>query len=140
MNLVIISGRITKDPELVQAGKYKKCDFTVAVNNIRNEKADFIDCIVWEKQAENFAQYMRKGGQVIVRGWLTINQFETKTGTKVKQVKVQAELIEFMGNNKKEAEEEQKPIEAPLAGVITAKSPYDFVKETQTVSSDDLPF
>lgn len=74
INNVVLVGRLTKDPELryTQTG-IAVARFTVAVNrafsNQQGEKeADFINCVAWRKQAENLANFMRKGSQVGVEG------------------------------------------------------------------------
>ncbi|OPZ33924.1 MAG: Single-stranded DNA-binding protein ssb [Tenericutes bacterium ADurb.BinA124] len=137
MNLVIIIGRIVKDPELVFINEFRKCDFTVAINSYSSKtdkKVDFIDCTVWGKQAENFAKYMRKGSQVAVKGALSTNIYETKNGVKVKQVKVSVDQIEYIdspSNRTKDHEHYEQP-EAPEQQPTT---PYSFMP-----SNDELPF
>lgn len=71
MNKAILVGRLTKDPELKMTENTKRevCQFTIAVNRpYTNEdgerKADFINCVVWDKLAENLSKYQRKGNQV----------------------------------------------------------------------------
>ena len=68
MNKAILVGRLTKDPELKMTENTKRevCQFTIAVNRpYTNEdgerKADFINCVVWDKLAENLSKYQKKG-------------------------------------------------------------------------------
>ena len=74
MNNVSLVGRLTKDPELRTIGTGNSTvSFTVAVNrqftNANGEReADFINCVVWGKAAENLAKYCRKGSQIAVEG------------------------------------------------------------------------
>ena len=66
MNQVILIGRLTKDPELKQTQTNKTyCKFSLAVGRqTKDAGVDFINCIVWNKQAENLAQYQQKGNRI----------------------------------------------------------------------------
>lgn len=67
INRVVLVGRLTKDPELrYTANGIAVTSFTLAVsrpfkNNQGNREADFINCVVWKKQAENVANFLNKG-------------------------------------------------------------------------------
>ena len=74
INRVVLVGRLTKDPELrYTPNGIASCRFTVAVNrtfaNEQGERdADFISCVAWRKQAENLANYQRKGALIGLEG------------------------------------------------------------------------
>ena len=74
MNKVILIGRLTKDPELRYTSSNRPVtQITVAVNrtftNQNGEReADFINVVIWDKQAENVAKYLTKGRLVAVEG------------------------------------------------------------------------
>ncbi len=159
MNLTILSGRLTKDPELVNAGEYQKCDFSLAVNKIKGEGADFMECTAWNKQAENLVKYMRKGSQVLIRGSLQINRYEAKDGTKRKDTRIVCEQIEFLGSRSDTREagtEEVNPPkengyqEAMRKGKEETKAMFEkqndvkkldkLFEETSHICSDNLPF
>ena len=103
MNLVILSGRMARDPELrYTSGGKAYANFTLAVQKTRDE-AEFIDCIVWEKTAETIAEYFRKGNRILINGKIVTSTYESN-GEKRKSVKVQAFNFEFIdsknsGNN-----------------------------------------
>ena len=103
MNLVVVSGRMTRDPELkYTSGGKAYTTFTLAVQKTKDE-AEFIDCVAWEKTAENIAEYFRKGNRILIQGRLNVNSYE-QNGEKRKSVKVQAFNFEFIdsknsGNN-----------------------------------------
>src|SRR5699024_12812764 len=90
MNRSVIVGRLTKDVDLryTQNGKAVG-NFTLAVNRpFRNQQtndydADFINCVAWGKQAENLAQYMKKGSQVGVDGRIQTRTYDDKDGKTV---------------------------------------------------------
>lgn len=76
MNSVVLVGRMTKDPELKYTNSGKaNTRFTLAVQRNKNE-ADFINCVAWEKNAENIAEYFRKGNQIGVQGRLTVRSYQ----------------------------------------------------------------
>ena len=71
MNVVILIGRLTKDPELKQtSSNLVYCRFTIAVDRpfSKDNATDFINCVVWRKQAENLCKYQKKGNLIGVTG------------------------------------------------------------------------
>ena len=97
MNLVILSGRMARDPELkYTSGGKAYTNFTLAVQKTKDE-AEFIDCIVWEKTAETIAEYFRKGNRILIQGRLSVSSYE-QNGEKRKSTKVQVFSFEFVDN------------------------------------------
>ena len=95
MNLVILSGRMARDPELkYTSGGKAYTNFTLAVQKTKDE-AEFIDCVAWEKAAENIAEYFRKGNRILINGKIVTSTYESN-GEKRKSVKVQAFNFEFI--------------------------------------------
>ena len=81
MNQINLVGRITRDLELRTTANQKSvCEFTIAVNRVGNEAADFITCVVWEKQAENLVKYQGKGSLIAVSGSLRVDKYKTEQG------------------------------------------------------------
>lgn len=98
LNRVILIGRLTRDPELryTQQGT-AVARFTLAINRkFKREETDFIDIVVWQKQAENCAQYLTKGQLAMVEGRLQIRNYEGQDGQKRKAVEVVAEDVKFL--------------------------------------------
>ncbi len=85
LNRIIIMGYITKDLELKTTQNNKTlCNFTVAVNRtFEKDKADFIQCVVWNKPAEYLTKYGKKGSLVLVEGALNIDQVDNSYYTKI---------------------------------------------------------
>lgn len=89
INRTVLTGRLTRDPEL----KYTQqgtavLSFTLAVDrqfkNSNNEReADFLNCVIWRKSAENFAKFTHKGSLIGVDGRLTTRNYDNKQGQKV---------------------------------------------------------
>ena len=95
MNLVVLSGRMARDPELrYTSGGKAYTNFTLAVQKTKDE-AEFIDCIVWEKTAETIAEYFRKGNRILIQGRLSVSSYE-QNGEKRKFTRVLANTFEFI--------------------------------------------
>lgn len=111
MNNIILIGRITKDPELKYTNNGKgNARFTLAVQR-NKEETDFINCVAWEKTAENIAEYFKKGSQIAVQGSIRTGSYE-KDGRTVYTTDVWVYKFDFVGNsnssnnqNKKEEDE-----------------------------------
>ena len=95
MNIAILMGRMARDPELrYTSGGKAYTNFTLAVQKTKDE-AEFIDCVAWEKAAENIAEYFRKGNRILINGKIITSTYESN-GEKRKSVKVQAFSFEFI--------------------------------------------
>lgn len=129
MNQVILTGRLTKDPELRTTQSDKQvASFTLAVDKY-GEGADFINCIVWGKLAENLCKYQEKGSQIGLSGRIQVRSYEDDKGNKRNITEVVADSIEFLGSKKKETTTEEV-------------TPYDIKGEGNgiEISDSDLPF
>ena len=106
MNKVILIGRLVRRPELKYTGSNKAvCDFSIAVNrNYTNEdgkrEADFINCQIWNKQAENLCKYQDKGNQIAVDGNLRVQSYDDKDGNKRYSTFVLVNNIEYLESKK----------------------------------------
>ena len=102
MNKAILIGRLTKDPELRTTPTGRNvCQFSVAVSrnftNANGEReADFINCVVWDKQAENLVKYQKKGNQIAVEGRIQTRNYDDKDGKKVYVTEVVAQEVKFL--------------------------------------------
>ena len=103
-NLVILTGRLTKEPELkYSASGMAYCKFTLAVNRMKkDDPADFIFCSAFGKTAELIAEYVKKGHQLGVQGRLQQDTYE-KDGEKISKTGVTVDKIEFLESNKTES-------------------------------------
>ena len=102
LNRVVLVGRLTKDPDLrYTASGVAVANFTVACNrpfsNQQGEReADFINCVVWRRNAENLANYMKKGSMIGVDGRVQTRRFEGQDGKTVFVTEILAENIQFL--------------------------------------------
>ncbi|NCD13366.1 MAG: single-stranded DNA-binding protein [Epsilonproteobacteria bacterium] len=107
MNKTILIGRVSNEITLryTQSG-IAVANFNLAVNRRfakeGEQQADFIQCVVWNKVAENIAKYLSKGSQVAVEGRIQTSSYEDKDGTKRYKTEVVAENVEFLNTKKKE--------------------------------------
>ena len=108
MNKVFLIGRFTKEPELKQNEQYKKVEFTLAVNRMK-EGADFINCIAWNEKAEAISKYLHKGNQTAVEGHINTNSYE-KDGKKIYTTNVVVDNITFISNTTPIAGDKEKDI------------------------------
>lgn len=102
INSVVLVGRLTKDPELKYTqGGIAVTRFTLAVNrpfsNQQGQReADFVNCVTWRKQAENTANYLRKGSLTGIEGRIQTSNFEGKDGNRVFMTEVVADSVQFL--------------------------------------------
>jgi single-strand DNA-binding protein len=102
MNKAILVGRVTKDPELRKTSSSQSVvNFTVAINrtftNANGEReADFINCVVWGKQAENMATYVAKGSLIGVDGRIQTRNYEDVNGNRVYVTEVVADNVQYL--------------------------------------------
>lgn len=89
MNVITLVGRTTKDVDLRYTSSGKAVGtFNIAVNrqfkgSSGEKEVDFINCVIWDKSAENFANFVRKGYQVAINGRLQVRTYENNNGEKV---------------------------------------------------------
>ena len=122
----MLIGRITKDLELRHTPNDKAvCDFTLAVNRDK-ENADFINCVVWNNQAENLCKYQGKGSLIAVFGELRVDTYEVE-GNKRYKTYVYVNNIEFLSKK-----EETMPTKELTTKTIT--------QETIEYTDEDLPW
>lgn len=145
MNKVILVGRITKDPELrtISSGS-SVVNFTVAVNrpitqqnngeqgNDRN--ADFISCVIWNKQAENLAKYVKKGALIGVEGRIQTRQYDAN-GTTRYVTEVLCDNVQFL-DTKNDGQPQAQQTSKPQQDVEEDA----FAGKINNVGNDDLPF
>lgn len=108
INQVTLVGRLTRDPELklTQEG-IPWTNVTLAVNrNYRssngNIEADFVQCTLWRRAAENTVQYCQKGSVLGILGRIHTRNYENGEGKKVYVTEVIADQVRFLSSKKTE--------------------------------------
>lgn len=159
MNRVMLVGRLTKDPDLryTPAG-VAVATFTLAVNrtftNQQGEReADFINCVVWRKPAENVANFLKKGSMAGVDGRVQTRNYEGNDGKRVYVTEIVAESVQFLepkqnavegstpNNNQNEANYSNNNKNGSYRASSSQNSD-SFANEGKPIdiSDDDLPF
>ena len=105
INRVVLTGNLTRDPELRStSGGTAVCSLRIAVNTRRRgpsgdweDKANYFDVTVWGAQGENCARYLAKGRPVAIDGRLEWREWETQEGHKRQAVDIVADSVQFLG-------------------------------------------
>lgn len=104
LNKAILIGNLTRDPELKSLPSgIKVCSFSLATNRVwkdkngvRQESADYHNVVVFGRQAETVAQYMKKGSSILVEGRMQTRSWEDKTsGEKKYRTEIIADRTQF---------------------------------------------
>ena len=171
MNKVILIGRLTRDPELRYTGSnIAVATFTLAVNRPftgpnGERETDFINIVVWRKQAENVKNYISQGSQVAVEGRIQTRSYDDQNGQKRYVTEVVADNVQFLEtkasreqrdtngynqnypssyNQNTNYQQELNPydftnnVDVPLTNIN--QDPFKDFGEEIKVEDDDLPF
>lgn len=138
MNKTILIGRLTKDPELrYTPNGIAVANFTIAVNRPfakeGDQQADFINCVVWRRLAENLANYQRKGNQIAVEGRIQTRSYENQEGKRVYVTEVVADNIQYLDSKNSEKSTQQQRIDVMNEQIEKVAEPAD-------INDEDLPF
>ena len=106
INRVLVTGNLTKDPELRSTPSGTSiCKLRIAVNSRRKDasgqwvdKPNYFDVTVWGAQGENCAQYLSKGRPVAVDGRLEWREWQDQSGQKRQAIDIIADSVQFLGS------------------------------------------
>ena len=145
LNNVSLVGRTTRDVELrYTPSNVAVATFTLAVNRtFKNEngerEADFINCVMWRQQAENLANWAKKGALIGITGRIQTRSYDNQQGQRVYVTEVVAEQFQLLESKGQQGNQtQQKP-------QVQQQTP-DFSRNENTntnpleISDDDLPF
>lgn len=141
MNNVILSGRLTRDPEVrhSQNGNEEKvvARYTLAVDRIysKENQADFINCVEFGKLAEFAEKYFYKGLKLIVRGRIQTGSYTNRDGVKVYTTDIIVESHEF-AESKRTSEQNSN---APISNDVPAVGSDGFMNVPEGLD-EELPF
>lgn len=128
MNTVQLIGRLTKDVELRMTQTGKKCaSITLAVQRDK-DNADFVPVTVWEKLAENLANYCGKGSLIGIVGRVQTRNYKDQNDKTVYVTEILARECQFLSTKGNSQGKQESNVED------------DFVSDTIDIGSDDLPF
>lgn len=136
-NLTILTGRITKDLELKQAGQTQVTNFSLAVDNpFKKDDTSFFDIVAFGKTAELLNNYCAKGSKILIEGNLKQDRFQDKEGHNRSVVRVIANRVEFLdskGNNQSQKQQEHNT-------QTKSKNPFANANGPIEITDDMLPF
>lgn len=148
MNVVCITGNLSKDPELrTTASGLSTCSFTVAVNRrVRNadgsRTADFIPVVAWRQLADLCGQYLAKGRKVNVVGSIQTRSYDAQDGSKRYVTEIVADTVDFLSSS--DGAHSNAPAGAPEVSHDTARQRNNAQPHPGVMSpaedDDDLPF
>lgn len=152
MNNVVLVGRLTRDPELrTTPNGIATCQISLAINGLPNQNGerttDFINVVVWRRQAENLAKYCSKGSQIGVVGRIHSRSYDANDGSKRYVTEVVADNVTFLGSNNRGTSQYSDPMpdyntvdQQSMPTTDITEDPFkDFGSEV-VLSDDDLPF
>ena len=161
INRVVLVGRLTKEPDLrYTPSGVAVATFTLAVNrtysNQQGEReADFINCVIWRKPAENVANFLKKGSLAGVEGRIQTRSFDGQDGKRVYVTEVVADSVQFLEPRNASANQggsfgmnqqnqggfnAGNPFEAPSQKPSFNDDPFGGTSKTIDITDDDLPF
>ena len=138
MNKVVLIGRLTRDPELrYTSSNIPSARFSLAVDRpftsqSGERETDFINIVVWRKQAEVICNYFDKGNQIAIEGRLQTGSYDAQDGSKRYTTDVVLDQFHFIESR---AQREASTNNAASDSV----SPYDY-QESNDVSVENDPF
>lgn len=162
INRAVLTGRLTRDPEVRRtANGTSVCSFTLAVDRqFRNKNgdrdADFINCVIWRKPAENFANFTHKGSLVGIDGRIQTRNYENNQGDRVYVTEVVVDRF-ALPDSRNSSHQQVRPLQQKPqysqkpdqpqsnntpADISDASLPFNknHPASADDVSDDDLPF
>jgi single-strand DNA-binding protein len=146
INRVVLTGNLTRDPELRHTPSGTSvCSLRVACNTRRKDgsgewvdKPNYFDVTVWGAQGENCATYLSKGRPVAVDGRLEWREFTDKDGNKRQAVEIVADSVQFLGS--REGGEGNGSRFAPQSDVPADTTDFQPAQAGSGGGDDDIPF
>ena len=145
INNITLVGRLIKDSDLrYTSDGTATATFSLAVNrpfkSANGEReADFINCVIWRKNAENFANLTRKGSLVGITGRIQTRNYENKEGQRVYVTEVVAENFALL-ESKKDGASNGQTGQSNNRSSHQPSDPFSSHGESIDISDDDLPF
>ena len=156
LNRVVLVGRLTKDPEYrTTPSGVSVATFTLAVNrtftNAQGEReADFINCVVFRRQAENVNNYLSKGSLAGVDGRIQSRSYENQEGRRIFVTEVVADSVQFLepknanGSQQNDYYQQQSRAQQgqnrQQSNEPVGDNPFANANGPIDINDDDLPF
>lgn len=136
INRVVVSGNLTRDPDLRMAGTTPLLQLGIAVNERRKNNStgewedvpNFFDVLVWGQRGESLSRFLKKGSKIAVSGRLRWSQWTSTEGQKRSKVEIVADEVDIMSPRDGGGASYSAPAEAPASS------------DSTEVLTDDIPF
>ena len=154
MNKVFLIGRLSRDPELRHTTSGTAvCQINVAISRPvaqgNEPQTDFINVVIWNRQAENVARYLSKGRQIAIEGRIQTRNYDNAEGKRTYVTEVIASNVEFLGsandnnranNNVSFDENPFDAMEPTMDTTSVDNDPFASFGEKVEISDNELPF
>ena len=146
LNKALLYGNLTRDPELrALPSGMNVCNFSIATNRVyrdregkKQEQTDFHNVVVFGRQADTVAQYLKKGSAVFVEGRMQTRSWDdTTSGEKKYRTEVVADRVQF-GPKSAGSGGGKRAADAPEEEVSSGGSGIEYPKDD--INPDDIPF
>ena len=145
INRVVMTGNLTRDPELrTTPSGTSVCSLRIASNTRRKDasgewvdKPNYFDVTVWGAQGENCAQYLQKGRPVAIDGRLEWREWEDQKGNKRQSVDIIADSVQFLGSRDSG---DNGGRFTPQSDVPADTADFDQAPAASAAADDDIPF
>ena len=148
INRVIITGNLTRDPELRNTPSgMSVCSLRIATNSSRKDesgnwvdKPNYFSVTVWGAQGENCARFLEKGRPVAVDGRLDWREYQDKDGNKREAIEIVADRVQFLGSRDGGGEGGNGSRFTPQSDVPADTADFQTAPVGAGQSDDDIPF
>lgn len=132
INRVIVSGNLTRDPELRMAGATPVLSFGIAVNDRKKnaqsaeweDVPNFFNVVVWGARGESLSKYLNKGDKIVISGRLRWSQWQNNEGQNRSKVEIMAEDVELMPSRGDSAQQRQRQQTPAVLEVLGEDIPF----------------
>ena len=143
MNLIVLTGNLTKNPVTANRKGFTVTNFDIAVNNTRDKTkpAMFVRATAWGKAGETIAKYATKGSKIMLMGEASVHAYTSNTGEPKAQMEINVSGFEFLRGAGDEA---KATVTATATAMAAAGDPYNVpvttTEYTDVTDEEDLPF
>ena len=139
-NLVVLTGRLTADPELkTTPNGVSVTTFSIAVSRRyragEETQADFINIVAWRQTAEFITKYFKKGSRIGLTGRIQSGSYTNQKGDKVYTTDIVADEVEFLDEKPKE-----EPTQTEIVQKAMNENPYEEFGKQIAIDDSSLPF
>ena len=143
LNVVVLSGRLTQDPELkTTANGISVCSFSIAVERRfksgEERQSDFINIVTWRSSAEFVSKYFKKGQMIAIRGSIQTRRYQDKDGNNRTAFEVVADDVQFADFARRDNDSAPVAVPAATPASFSNAGAGDFTSIDDV--DEDLPF